>query len=129
MRDRYYRLLPGSTLPSRARLVRISCSNGRALARLEGEPDEADGAPDLILFRAALARIRHEIVAIFIRLEDGVEWDPQWGDLFDYRGGRIKEKPALQGLQAPALDCAPGMLAAWDYTLNLNSITSPSLTT
>jgi hypothetical protein len=126
MRDRYYRLKSLSDLPHKAALVHVYRRLGQALARLDGD-DEADEAqPDLILFRAALERLRQDLVGTFVLLEDDALWQAHWGDLVEYRGGRKSEGPAPR--ETPALKAEPD-LDAWDYTLNLNSITSPSLTT
>jgi hypothetical protein len=127
MRDRYYRLKSPSDLPPGAALVHIYQASTETLARLDGDEEQEEAAPDLILFRAALARVRHELVGIFVWMGDGVGWNDDWGDLVDYRGGRKSKGPAPY--MAPALMIEPDLLDAWDYTLNLNSMTSPSLTT
>ncbi|SMQ71975.1 hypothetical protein SAMN06295905_1969 [Devosia lucknowensis] len=127
MRDRYYRLLPGSELPVQAALVRIRATPAGVAARIEGDLENEEAAPDLMLFRAALARIRYGLVGIFVVLDDGVEWNMDWGDLVDYRGGRNMEKPAPS--RTPVFAMQLDLFSAWDYTLNLNSMTSPSLTT
>ena len=126
MRDRYYRLKSPSDLPPKAVLVHVYRRLGQVLARLEGDAPEDEAQPDLILFRAALERLRENLVGIFVTIEDEALWQAHWGDLVDYRGGRKSEGPAPRETPAPK---AEPDLDAWDYTLNLNSITSPSLTT
>ncbi|MHA6297375.1 hypothetical protein [Devosia sp. CAU 1758] len=127
MRDRYYRLAAPSDLLPGAALIRIYRRDGQILAWLYGDEEEVEAEPDLILFRAALLRLRQDLVGIFVWLEDSGLWNADWGDLVDYRGGRKSEGPAPR--ETPALLIEPDVSNAWDYTLNLNSITSPSLTT
>jgi hypothetical protein len=127
MRDRYYRVSSSSDMPPGAMLVHVYTRLGQVLALLDGE-DETDAAePDLVLFRAALERLRQRRLGIFVRIEDTTLWQAHWGDLVDYRGGQTWKKPASE--VTPAFGLEPDLLSAWDYTLNLNSITSPSLTT
>ena len=127
MRDRYYRLMDAADLPPQAVLVRIRGDNGALLASILGDAEDVDSPPDLVLFRAALLRLQHNLSAIFILLDDPAHWQADWGDLIDYRVTRRNGKPALRFAQPPASpQCnndQPGQ------TLNLNSITSPSLTT
>ena len=127
MRDRYYQLQSPADLPADAALVRIYRRNWHALARLDDDDEEMEAEPDLILFRAALMRLRRELVGIFVYLEDETLWQAHWGDLVLYRGTRKSQRPAP--LETPAFILQPDLLDAWDYTLNLNSMTSPSLTT
>ena len=127
MRDRYYRLSSCSDLPPRAGLVRIYRRAGQVLARIDGDDEVVETEPELILFRAALMRLRLNLVGNFVWLEDTSLWQADWGDLVDYRGSRKSQRPA--SCETPALKAEPGLSEAWDYTLNLNSITSPSLTT
>jgi hypothetical protein len=141
MRDRYYRLASSSQLPQGAVLVHLYHRLGRVLARVEGDIEEDEAQPDLILFRAALMRLRENAVGIFVLLEDAALWQHGWGDLVEYRGGSRPVSfsqtdpdhgviPAQAGTAVSVRDVrGVGPTDAWDYTLNLNSITSPSLTT
>ena len=127
MRDRYYRLMDAADLPSQALLVHIRQDGGTLLASILGDADELESAPDLVLFRAALLRLQQDLTAIFVLLDEPAHWQADWGDLVDYRVTRKNGKPALRFAQPPASpqcdNAQPGQ------TLNLNSITSPSLTT
>ncbi|QYO75811.1 hypothetical protein [Devosia salina] len=127
MRDRYYRISSPAELPQGSVLVHIWREDGDPLASMEGDEELVVAAPDLILFRAALLRYRHNLNATFVHLENPELWQAGWGDLVDYRGGRSSKRPAPH--EAPAGKIEPDRMDAWDYTLNLNSITSPSLTT
>jgi hypothetical protein len=116
MRDRYYRVTSASEVPHKAVLVHVYRRLGQVLARLDGD-DEADEAqPDLILFRAALERLRQDLVGTFVLLEDDALWQADWGNLIDYRGGRESEGPALH--EAPALIIEPDLSEAWDFILS-----------
>ena len=127
MRDRYYRLTSPADLPPKRVLVHMYRRHREMLARLDDDEPGDEAQPDLILFRAALERLRQNLVGIFVTLEDELLWRAHWGDLVEYRGGQKWERPAPR--EAPAFIAEPGLLEAWNYTLNLNSITSPSLTT
>ena len=127
MRDRYYRLMDTADLPSQAVLVHIRQDGGILLASIQGDANELESAPDLVLFRAALLRLQQDLTAIFVLLDEPAHWRADWGDLVDYRVTQKNGKPALRFAQPPASsqcdNAQPGQ------TLNLNSITSPSLTT
>jgi len=127
MRDRYYRLEDATDVPDRSVLVRIWQEEGEILASIEGEDEQDATAPDLVLLRAALLRLRENLMAVFIQIEDQGGWQADWGDLVDYRVTQKNGKPALRFAQPPPFpqfyNLEPGQ------TLNLNSITSPSLTT
>jgi hypothetical protein len=163
MRDRYYRVTSASEVPHKAVLVHVYRRLGQVLARLDGDDETDEAQPDLILFRAALERLRQDLVGTFVLLEDDALWQADWGNLVDYRGARKSEGPAPREVPAfPTHGLAPppnlplkqtegpvegkssgeailllplsgggrvGVFFASDYTLNLNSITSPSLTT
>lgn len=146
MRDRYYRLRQEQDVPRNGVLVRIYASGEAARSRIDGDLERAEAAPDLMLFRAALARLHDGLVGIFVLLETEDLWQDEWGDLVDYRGGRgnAAPKPARGAVIAAPLTglplktgeagielglCRDVLEEAWDYTLNLNSMTSPSLTT
>ena len=101
MRDRYYRLSSFLDLPPGAGLVRIYWSGGKVLARVEGDDEEVEAEPDLILFRAALMRLRRDLVGSFVWLEDTSLWQADWGDLVDYRGGRKSQGPTPLETPAP----------------------------
>ncbi len=127
MRDRYYRLLDAADLPDHAVLVRIRQDDATLRACILGDVEEIESAPDLVLFRAALLRLQQNLSAIFILLDDPAHWQADWGDLIDYRVTQKNGKPALRFAQPPTPpQCSNDALG---QTLNLNSITSPSLTT
>ena len=86
------------------------------LARVEGDDEEVEAEPDLILFRAALMRLRRDLVGSFVWLEDTSLWQADWGDLVDYRGGRKSRGPAP--LETPAAKAEPGLTEAWDFILS-----------
>jgi len=113
MRDRYYWLSSCSDLPLKTGLVRIYRRDGQVLARVEGDDEEVEAEPDLILFRAALMGLRLDLMGIFVWLEDTSLWQSDWGDLVDYRGGRKSKGPAP--LRTPALEAEPGLSDAWDW--------------
>ncbi|WP_297104624.1 hypothetical protein [uncultured Devosia sp.] len=96
MRDRYYRLLEATDLPEGAILVRIWRGASMVLACIEGDEEQEEAAPDLVLFRAALLRLRGEYTAIFVLLNDAALWQAGWGDLVDYRVTRKDGRPALR---------------------------------
>lgn len=114
MRDRYYRLATPTDLLPGAALVRIYRQEGQVLARLEGDTEQVEAEPDLILFRAALLRLRQNLVGIFVWLEDQSLWKGNWGDLVDYRGGRQSKGPAPR--ETPALTAEPDVLNAWGWS-------------
>ena len=116
MRDRYYRLSSFLDLPPGAGLVRIYWSGGKVLARVEGDDEEVEAEPDLILFRAALMRLRRDLVGSFVWLEDSALWQAHWGDLVDYRGGSKSEGPAPH--ETPAPKAEPGLSEAWGFILS-----------
>jgi hypothetical protein len=124
MHDRYYRLLEAADLPGRSILVRIWQEDSAIFACIEGDDEPAQAAPDLVLFRAALRRLRENLMPVFVSLENAALWQADWGDLVDYRVTRKNGKPTLHRMQSPACQSARA-----SQTLNLNSITSPSLTT
>ena len=107
MRDRYYRLSSCSDLPPRTGLVRIYRRGAAVVAQVDGDDEAVEAEPDLILFRAALLRLRLNLAGIFVWLEDTALWQTNWGDLVDYRGGRKSEGPAP--LETPAPKAEPGL--------------------
>ena len=116
MRDRYYRLSSCSDLPPRTGLVRIYRRSVAVVAQVDGDDEAVEAEPDLILFRAALLRLRLNLVGIFVWLEDKALWQADWGDLVDYRGGRKSRGPAP--LETPAAKAEPGLTEAWDFILS-----------
>lgn len=96
MRDRYYRLLEATDLPEGAILVRIWQGASMVLGRIEGDEEQEEAAPDLVLFRAALLRLHGEYTAIFVLLSEPALWQAGWGDLVDYRVTRKEGRPALR---------------------------------
>ncbi|MBJ3783377.1 hypothetical protein [Devosia sediminis] len=159
MGERYYRVTAPSEAPQKAVLVHVYRRLGQVLARLDGDDEEDEAQPDLILFRAALERLRQNLIGTFVMIEDRDLWQIGWGDLVDYQGSLKWQKPAPNDppLPNPSLEEENGRAAslepfvntvyssaflggrpdggmgrtedAWDFTLNLNSMTSPSLTT
>lgn len=97
MRDRYYRVLSAEDVPPMVALVHIWRQEGLALARLDEDDERVEAAPDLILFRAALARHRQDLLAIFVQVESLDLWQPEWGDLVDYRGSLHHGKAGAAG--------------------------------
>lgn len=93
MRDRYYRVSSASEALPGAVLVHVYCRLGQVLAHVEGEDEDDAAQPDLVLFRAALERLRQGRVGIFVVMEDAALWQQHWGDLVDYRGGQPWRNP------------------------------------
>lgn len=102
MRDRYYRISDRVDLPDNAVLVHIWREDGLVLARIEGDDLPMTAAPDLVLFHAALQRLRQDLMAVFVLIDDTSIWMADWGDLVDYRVTRRNGKPALRFVQPPA---------------------------
>lgn len=88
MRDRYYRVTSASEALPGTVLVHLYRRLGEVVAHVEGEDLEDAAQPDLVLFRAALERLRKGGVGIFVLTEDTALWQNHWGDLVNYRGGQ-----------------------------------------
>lgn len=127
MRDRYYRVQAEDSLPDRGALVRFYRRDTQIVAQIVDDMDRMEAEPDLIFLRAALMGLREGLTAIYVHLPDDIAWQDQWGDLIDYRAPSESRRPAP--VVTPAFKPKSDLFDAWDYTLNLNSMTSPSLTT
>ncbi|MDB5589252.1 MAG: hypothetical protein JWP26_4222 [Devosia sp.] len=84
MREVYYRVNQISEAPEWGAMVRIWWEAELPMAYVSAPNEETSSVPDdpdLTLFRAGLLRAQHDLLGVFVWLEDDALWREEWGDL------------------------------------------------
>jgi len=84
MREIYYRVNGLSEVPAWGAMVQIWREDDLTMGYVsapDGEPPSAPDGADMTLFRAGVIRAQHDLLGVFVWLEDESLWLDEWGEL------------------------------------------------